>query len=152
MITDWFKDVRAQFGIDIVLTNDPARRSKMIRRLKEGGALALLADRDVTGTGVDVEFFGEKTTMPAGPIALAELTDSVVLPVASFFKNGRGYRIEVGDPVEVPEGGTRSERVKVGTQRVADALEDQIRKQPSQWHLFQPNWPSDLGSGSVESS
>jgi KDO2-lipid IV(A) lauroyltransferase len=152
LITNWFLDVRSQFGIDVVLTNDPARRSKMIRRLKEGGALALLADRDVTGTGVTVEFFGEETTMPAGPIALAELTDSVVLPVVVFFKDGPGYRIEVGDPVEIPEGGTRSERVKLGTQRVADALEDQIRQQPSQWHLFQPNWASDVGARPVESS
>jgi KDO2-lipid IV(A) lauroyltransferase len=142
-ITDWFLDVRASFGIDIVLTSDPARRSKMVRRLKEGGALALLADRDVTGKGVAVELFGGETTVPAGPAALAELTDSVLLPVVVFFKEGSGYRIEVGDPVEVPKGGTRAERVKLGSQRVADAMSVQIRKQPSQWHLFQPNWPSD---------
>lgn len=142
-ITDWFLDVRASFGIDIVLTSDPARRSKMIRRLKEGGALALLADRDVTGKGIAVELFGGETTVPAGPVALAELTDSVLLPVVVFFKEGSGYRIEVGDPVEVPKGGTRAERVKLGSQRVADAMSVQIRKQPSQWHLFQPNWPSD---------
>jgi lauroyl/myristoyl acyltransferase len=144
LITDWFLDVRRQFGIDVVLTSDPSRRSKMIRRLKEGGALALLADRDVTGNGVAVEFFGEVTTVPAGPVALAELTNSVVLPVVAFFKDGGGYRIEVGDPVEVSSDGTRSERVKLGSQRVANALEVQIGKQPSQWHLFQPNWPSDF--------
>jgi lauroyl/myristoyl acyltransferase len=144
LITDWFLDVRRQFGIDVVLTSDPSRRSKMIRRLKEGGALALLADRDVTGNGVAVEFFGEVTTVPAGPVALAELTNSVVLPVVAFFKDGGGYRIEVGDPVEVSTDGTRSERVKLGSQRVANALEVQIGKQPSQWHLFQPNWPSDF--------
>lgn len=142
-ITDWFLDVRARFGIDIVLTSDEAGRSKMIRRLKEGGALALLADRDVTGRGVSVEFFGEMTTMPAGPAALAELTNSTLLPVAAYFKEGRGYVIEVGDPIEIPDGGSRSERVRLGTQAVAKALEELIRKRPSQWHLFQPNWPSD---------
>jgi KDO2-lipid IV(A) lauroyltransferase len=142
-ITEWFLDVRARFGIDVVLTTDPQRRSKMIRRLKEGGALALLADRDVTGKGTSVEFFGEETTVPAGPAALAELTDSALIPVAVYFRDGAGYRIEVGDAIEIPEGGTRSERVTIGAQMVADALEDQIRKRPSQWHLFQPNWPSD---------
>jgi KDO2-lipid IV(A) lauroyltransferase len=146
-ITEWFIDVRAQFGIDIVLTSDPARRSKMIRRLKEGGALALLADRDVTGKGIAVEFFGEETTVPAGPAALAELTDSVLLPVVVFFKKGSGYRIEVGDPIEVPDAATRAERVSLGAQSVADAMAAQIRKQPSQWHLFQPNWPSDQDFG-----
>ena len=149
LITDWFLDVRRQFGIDIVLTSDPARRSKMIRRLKDGGALALLADRDVTGNGVAVEFFGEETMVPAGPVALAELTGAVILPVVVFFKDSGGYRIEVGDPVKIPEDGTRSERVKLGSQRVANALEAQIRKHPSQWHLFQPNWPSDIDAESA---
>lgn len=142
-ITDWFLEVRAKFGIDIVLTSDSSRRSKMVRRLKSGGALALLADRDVTGKGVPVVFFGEDTTMPAGPTALAELTDSVLIPVAVYFKDGAGYRIEVGDPIEIPEATTRAERVSLGAQLVANALEDQIRKEPSQWHLFQPNWESD---------
>jgi lauroyl/myristoyl acyltransferase len=150
LITQWFIDVRNDFGIDIVLTSDPERRSKMIRHLKAGGALALLADRDVTGKGVAVEFFGEETTVPAGPVALAELTNSVVLPVVAYFKDEGGYTIEVGDPIESPDNGTRSERVALGSQRVADALEAQIRKHPSQWHLFQPNWPSDLKSASSE--
>ncbi|MEN8040832.1 MAG: phosphatidylinositol mannoside acyltransferase [Actinomycetota bacterium] len=148
-ITDWFFDVRAEFGIDIVLTSDPARRSKMVRRLREGGALALLADRDVTGKGIPVEFFGEQTTVPAGPTALAELTDSALIPVAVYFKDGAGYRIEVGETIEIPPADTRAERIRLGSQLVAAALEAQIRKQPSQWHLFQPNWPSDreLGEG-----
>jgi KDO2-lipid IV(A) lauroyltransferase len=124
----------------------------MIRRLKAGGALALLADRDVTGKGVTVEFFGEETTVPAGPVALAELTNSVVLPVVAYFKDEGGYTIEVGDPIETPDTGTRSERVQIGSQRVADALEAQIRKRPSQWHLFQPNWPSDSNITSSESA
>ena len=152
LITQWFIDVRNDFGIDIVLTSDPERRSKMIRRLKAGGALALLADRDVTGKGVTVEFFGEDTTVPAGPVALAELTNSVVLPVVVYFKDEGGYTIEVGDPIETPDTGTRSERVQLGSQRVADALEAQIRKHPSQWHLFQPNWPSDFDIISSESA
>jgi len=142
-ITEWFLGVRAGFGIDIVLTSDPARRSKMVRHLKAGGALALLSDRDVTGKGVQVDFFGEESSVPAGPTALAELTDSALLPVVVYFREGAGYRIEVGDVIAVPEGGTRADRVKIGAQNVASALEAQIRKQPSQWHLFQPNWPSD---------
>lgn len=142
-ITQWFVDVRAKFGIDIVLTSDKKLRSKMIRRLKDGGALALLADRDVTGGGIPTRFFGEETSLPAGPAALAELTDSVLLPVTVYFNAGAGHRIVVGDPVETPETSTRAERIKLGTQRVTDALEWMIREEPSQWHLFQPNWPSD---------
>ncbi len=142
-ITEWFFDVRAKFGIDIVLTSDPSRRSKMVRLLKAGGALALLADRDVTGNGTVVEFFGEDTTVPAGPAALAELTNSALIPVVVYFRDGAGYRIEVGEAIDFPTEGARAERVRIGSQMVADALAAQIRKQPSQWHLFQPNWPSD---------
>ncbi|MEE8486055.1 MAG: phosphatidylinositol mannoside acyltransferase [Acidimicrobiia bacterium] len=149
-ITDWFLDVRAKFGIDIVLTSDPNRRSKMIRHLEGGGALALLADRDVTGRGISVDFFGEETTLPAGPAALAELTGSVLLPVVVYFKEGGGHILEVGDPIIIPEAETRAERVNVGTRQVAETLERMIRKQPSQWHLFQPNWPSDRENDAKE--
>lgn len=142
-ITDWFFDVRAKFGIDIVLTSDPERRSKMISHLNRGGALALVADRDVTGRGISVDFFGEQTTLPAGPAALAERTDSELLAVAVFFKEDSGYTLEIGEAIVIPEAESRAERVRLGTQRVAQALEGMIRKDPSQWHLFQPNWPSD---------
>lgn len=149
-ITDWFLDVRAKFGIDIVLTSDPNRRSKMIRHLEGGGALALLADRDVTGRGISVDFFGEETTLPAGPAALAELTGSVLLPVVVYFNEGAGHILEVGDPIIIPEAETRAERVNAGTRQVAETLERMIRRQPSQWHLFQPNWPSDRENDAKE--
>ncbi|MFV2001124.1 MAG: phosphatidylinositol mannoside acyltransferase [Acidimicrobiia bacterium] len=146
-ITDWFIRVREKFDIDIVLTTDPQRRSKLIRRLKSGGAIALLSDRDVTANGIEVEFFGGRTTVPAGPVALAELTDSALIPVAAYFKEGAGYRIEVHDAVELPGGSSRSERVSAGAQALTVILEDMIRVEPSQWHLFQPNWPSDENLG-----
>lgn len=147
-ITDWFVSLRQEFEIDIVLTTDPQRRSKLIRRLKSGGAIALLSDRDVTGNGVEVEFFGERTTVPAGPAALAELTNSALIPVAAYFQKGAGYRIEVRDAVVLPGGTSRSERVSAGAQALTEILEEMIRVEPAQWHLFQPNWPSDTASGS----
>jgi lauroyl/myristoyl acyltransferase len=142
-ITDWFLDVRSHFGIEIILTSDPNRTRKLITLLKDGRAIALVADRDVTGRGVDVEFFGERTTMPAGAIALADLTGADLLPVGAYFRHGRGYRIVVHDPIVIPDLPTREERVAAGVQEFAGVLEDIIREEPSQWHLFQPNWPSD---------
>ncbi len=142
-ITDWFIDVRNHFGIDIILTSDPQRTRKLMRILKGGGAVALVADRDVTGRGVEVEFFGETTTMPAGAVALADTTGADLIPVGSYFKDGRGYRIVVHDAVQLPSADTREERIRLGVQAFAEVLEDIIREEPSQWHLFQPNWPSD---------
>jgi phosphatidylinositol dimannoside acyltransferase len=144
-ITDWFLEVRNQFGIEIILTSDPNRTRRLIRLLREGRAIALVADRDVTGRGIEVEFFGERTTMPAGAVSLAELTGADLIPVGVYFKEGRGHRIEVHDPVELPDLPTREERVAAGVQEFAGVLESIIRVAPSQWHLFQPNWPSDEG-------
>jgi phosphatidylinositol dimannoside acyltransferase len=142
-ITDWFLDVRAHFGIDIILTSDPNRTRKLIKILKDGGAVALVADRDVTGRGIEVEFFGERTSMPAGAVALAEMTGAALLPVGAYYRDGKGYRIVVHDPVDLPDLPDREARVTAGVQEFAHVLEDIIREEPSQWHLFQPNWPSD---------
>ncbi len=144
-ITEWFLRVRNGVGIDIVLTSDPSRQSKLVRRLKAGGAIALLADRDVTGTGHEVEFFGETTRMPTGPAGLAVLTGADLFPVGVYFKEGAGHRLEVRDPIAIPDIPDRGERVAAVALALAKELEDLIRYDPPQWHLFQPNWPSDEG-------
>jgi len=142
-ITKWFVDLRGEFDIEIVLTTDPKLRSKLIRRLKEGGAIALLADRDVTGRGVDVEFFGGTASVPVGPVVFAELTGASLLPVAAYFREGAGHRIVVLDEVVLPSGMTRSERVAAGEQLLVESLEELISAAPQQWHLFQPHWLDD---------
>jgi KDO2-lipid IV(A) lauroyltransferase len=144
-ITDWFVDVRNQLGMDIVLTSDPKRNSKLIRTLKAGKAIALLADRNVTGRGLEVEFFGETTRMPAGPVGLADMTGASLLPVGVYFKRGAGHRIVVHPPVRLPDVEVREDRVAAGAALMAAELEKIILDSPSQWHLFQPNWPSDPG-------
>ncbi len=144
LITEWFLNVRKVAGMDIVLTGRGARATgALMRRLREGGTVALLADRDVTGRGIAVRFFGEETTMPAGPIALAVKTGAPVLVVGSYFESGAGHRYVVSDPLPLPEEGTKEEKVAAGVQLLANALEERIRRKPEDWHLFVPNWPSD---------
>lgn len=146
-ITKWFVDLRREFDIEIVLTSDPKLRSKLIRRLKGGGAIALLADRDVTGGGIEVDFFGGSASVPVGPVVFAELTGAALLPVAAYFKDGAGHRIVVLEEVLLPEGGSRSERVTMGAQLLTRSLERLIKDAPSQWHLFQPHWMDDPRRG-----
>lgn len=144
LITEWFVNVRKMAGMDIVLTGRGARATgALMQRLKEGGTVALLADRDVTGRGIPVMFFGEETTMPAGPIALAVKTGAPVLVVGSYFEPGAGHRYVVSDPLPLPEVGTKEERIAAGVQLLAAALEERILRKPEDWHLFVPNWPSD---------
>lgn len=143
-ITEWFVGVRRDMGMDVVLTGDgPRVTAELIRRLKQGGTIALLADRDLSGRGVEVLFFGERTTLPAGPVALADRTGATLLPVGCYFDDGPGHAFVVRPPLQVPTAATRDERVAAGTQLLARELEELIRAAPAQWHLFQPNWPSD---------
>jgi lauroyl/myristoyl acyltransferase len=146
-ITDWFTRMRAEFGIEIVLATG---RVQVMRRLEEAlaenKAVALLSDRDLKGRGVEVEFFGEKTTLPPGPATLALRTGAPLLPVGCYFKDG-GYRVVIGEPLALPETGSRAERVVALTQALATKLESVISEAPRQWHLVQPNWPSDHKTG-----
>lgn len=117
--------------------------SALASAVKDGKAAALVSDRDVTGRGVEVEFFGEGTTMPNGPAALAELTGAALFPVGTYFE-GERYRL-VAHPELVLDQTIedRQERIHAATQQLAAAFEDIIQRAPTQWHLFQPNWPSD---------
>ena len=140
-ITEWFIETRRAFGIDVVLARSGVTR-QLVAHLRAGGAVALLSDRDVTGRGVEVHFFGEQTRMPAGPAALADHTGAALFPVATYF-DGAGYRDVVHAELEIPKLEDRSERIQAGTQQLARRHEHMIREAPTQWHLFQPNWPSD---------
>lgn len=142
-ITDWFTAMRAEVGIEIVLATGRIEvMRKLENALSENKAVALLSDRDLKGQGVEVEFFGEKTTMPPGPATLAIRTGAPLLPVGCYFTDG-GYRVVVRPPLQVPVGNSRSERVADLTRALAVELEEIIRAAPEQWHLVVPNWPSD---------
>lgn len=143
-IVDWFVNQRNMMEIDIVIARKGSHVTRqLLTRLKEGGIVALLCDRDIAGGGIEVDFFGEQTTLPAGPASLADRTGAVLLAAATYFGSGSQYAFRVEAPLEVATGGTAKERVKATTQTIAGALEKLILRHPEQWHLVQPNWPSD---------
>ncbi|MET0831956.1 MAG: phosphatidylinositol mannoside acyltransferase [Acidimicrobiia bacterium] len=143
-LIEWFVDLRRKVGMEVVLADgDRQLTATLVRRLKGGGTIALVSDRDLSGRGVAVTFFGEQTTLPAGPATLAERTGAILLPVGCYFAPGRGNRFVIEEPIAVPDLPTREERVVATTQALAEVMEEVIRRAPEQWHLFQPNWPSD---------
>jgi KDO2-lipid IV(A) lauroyltransferase len=146
-LTDWFTDLRADFGIEVVLATGGTEVMRSLEAaLGDNKAVALLSDRDLKGKGVPVTFFGEETTLPPGPATLSLRTGAPVLPVASYYEGDNGYRVVVRPPIPIPAEGTRSEKVQEMTQALANEMESLIRAAPQQWHLVQPNWPSDRGS------
>jgi KDO2-lipid IV(A) lauroyltransferase len=110
--------------------------------LAAGRVVALICDRDLARRGVEVEFFGEPTTLPAGPALLA-LDGQALLPAAFYTGPGRRYLAVFRPPVPVDRTGDRCEDIARVARTLALELENLIRRRPEQWHLMQPNWPSD---------
>lgn len=142
-ITNWFTSMREEMEIEIVLaTGGREVTRKLEEALGANKAVALLSDRDLSGRGVKVEFFGETTTLPAGPARLSIMTGAPLHPVGTYF-DGKGHRVVVRPPIPVPEVEGRNHKVELMTQALARELETLIRREPEQWHLVVPNWPSD---------
>jgi len=145
---DWFVAQREAMGLTIVPLG-PDASGVLLRALRDGKLVGLLCDRDIPGNGVEVEFFGERTTMPAGPAMLALRTGAVLLPTAVYSGPGREHTAVIMAPVPTERSGRLRQDVARVTQSIARDLEQLIRRAPDQWHLFQPNWPSDHLSSAV---
>lgn len=144
-LAEWFVGLRASLGMEVVPL-DAGAGTASSRALRENRVLALLCDRDVAGGGVEVEFFGEKTTLPAGPATLALRTGAPLVPATIYFTD-HGHHGVARPPLDTERRGRLREDVARVTQDLARELEALIRKAPEQWHLLQPNWPSDAAVG-----
>ncbi len=141
-----FVKLRRAAGMEIHPLGRPSSARALITGLREGAAVALVADRDISGSGVLVDFFGEPTWLPSGPAVLALRLGVPVAAGALYQRPGRRYHGVVLEPIEVEaDRSAGPEQIREMTQRVARELETLIRRDPGQWHLFQPNWPSDPG-------
>ncbi len=141
---EMFCRLRAGVGITIFpYDHKPGTRDRMVEALKGGMILALLCDRDLKGGGVEVEFFGEKTTLPPGPATLAMRSGSPIICVnVRNLEDGTwvGHGL---DPICVEECGDQESVVRDTMQKIATSLEVLISEDPAQWHMFMPAWPSD---------
>ncbi len=108
--------------------------------LREGGTVALIADRDIGGGGELVPFFGEEAALPAGPALLALRTGAPI--VAAFGRRLPDNRLYVSVAPPVYLRRTRDLRadLREGTRAIARLLEEGIRATPEQWIVFEPIW------------
>ncbi len=139
---DRFVAFRASLGMEILpLTGgDRPVLDVLADRLREGWVVPLLADRDLSARGVDVDFFGGTARMPAGPALLALRTGAPLFAVDMWFTpetpTAQLRRIELPDPADGP----LDVRVRTVTQRVADAFAAGIAAHPQDWHMLQKIW------------
>lgn len=142
---EWFAKLRSDLGMNVVPLG-PNAAPAIMSALKRNDIVCLLCDRDIQRTGIEVDFFGEKTTLPPGPAMLGIRANAPVLPMGVYFTDKvDGHHAVVRPPLPLEKVGSLRESVAVGTQALARELEGLIRRAPEQWHLFQPNWPSDPG-------
>jgi KDO2-lipid IV(A) lauroyltransferase len=150
---EWFAGVRRALGMTVVQLGPDAGRA-VLHALRSNQVVCLLCDRDLVGDGIEVEFFGERTTMPAGPATLSLRTGAPLLAAAVYFAPRGGHHAVVMPAVPAQREGRLRDDVGRVTQELAHRFEELIRAAPEQWHLLQPNWPSDLasnGSGGARS-
>jgi KDO2-lipid IV(A) lauroyltransferase len=133
---------REALGMRIIgLSSDGRVGRKLGDALAKNGVVALVADRDLGGRGIDVEMFGGRRRLPAGPALLA-LTTGAALIVAPIYTEDRGWRCIMHPPLELPDTGDRKADVVTLTRVLASEFERAISAQPADWHLFQPGWES----------
>lgn len=138
---DFFVEFRRSLGMNIVPLG-PGAGAEVMRAVHAGHVVCLLTDRDIDGRGLEVDFFGERTTLPAGPATVGLRTGAPLIPTACYFRP-YGIHCVCLPPVPAERQGRLRDDVARVTQDLGRALEDLIRRAPEQWHLQQPNWPSD---------
>ncbi|HET7326643.1 MAG TPA: phosphatidylinositol mannoside acyltransferase [Nocardioidaceae bacterium] len=136
-----FADYRRRLGIEVLPLTGAGQSafSVLLRRARAGGLVCLVADRDLSATGVTVDLLGEPAMLPAGPAMLARSAGAALLPITSSY-DGALMRIRVHEPVPPAPG---RDGLRQMTQRVADAFTEGIRAHPADWHMLQRVFVAD---------
>jgi KDO2-lipid IV(A) lauroyltransferase len=138
-----FASYRASLGFEI-LPADGGRATvrALLSRLRGGGVVALLADRSLSAAATPVSLFGESARLPAGPAWLAARTGAALVPVgSSFTAGGWAFRVHEAFPV------AGLAETRVATQALADRFAEDIACHPTDWHMLQPVFASDIAAG-----
>jgi KDO2-lipid IV(A) lauroyltransferase len=137
---DRFIEFRESLGFEVLpLTGGQRPPSEVLaERLRDNRFVCLMADRDLTRSGVPVEFFGEPTRMPAGPAKLAIETGAPLHP-AHVYYDGDDCVVQIDDAIDTSSGD-----IGVIIQALADRFAINIARHPQDWHMLQPLWLSDL--------
>jgi lauroyl/myristoyl acyltransferase len=139
---EWFVDQRRQMGLTAVPLGEGSSAA-VLKALRANALVGLVSDRDLAGSGVEVEFFGERTTLPGGAATVALRTGAILLPVTVYGGPGSWHTGVVHRPLDATRSGSLRADVRRLTQELATVFEHDILAHPEQWHLYQPNWPSD---------
>jgi phosphatidylinositol dimannoside acyltransferase len=142
-VFDMFLKFREGLGMEVLPLGGANVFGILAQRLRAGNLVCLLCDRDLTESGVEVDFFGEKARMAAGPAALAVQTGAPLHAVTLWFIED-GWYAHASPEIPVPAEGNRKEKAAAMTQQLAMAFEKAIAEHPEDWHMLQRVFISDL--------
>jgi len=138
-----FARFRESLGMEVLpLTGGVSPFGTLVQRLRAGGLLCLVSDRDLKESGVEVQMFGE-TARIAATAALAVHTGAALMPVATWF-DGDDWGAHIYPEIPVPETGGRAEKVVQMSQQLAHVFEAGIAEHPQDWHMLQRVFTADL--------
>ena len=138
-----FVRFRESLGMEVLpLTGNQGPFGILAQRLRAGGLVCLVSDRDLKESGIEVEMFGEKARI-AATAALAVHTGAALMPVATWFE-GDDWGAHIYPEIPVPASGTRSEKVVMLSQQLARFFEAGITEHPQDWHMLQRVFTADL--------
>jgi KDO2-lipid IV(A) lauroyltransferase len=138
-----FLRYRQGLGFEVLpLTGGGSPFGTLAQRLRAGGLVCLVSDRDLKESGVEVEMFGEKARISA-VAALAVHTGAALMPTATWF-DGEDWGACIYDEIPVPETGTRAEKIAIMSQQLADRFAEAIAERPEDWHMLQKVFTADL--------
>jgi KDO2-lipid IV(A) lauroyltransferase len=138
-----FLRFRQSLGFEVLpLTGGGSPFGTLAQRLRAGGLVCLVSDRDLKESGVEVEMFGEKARISA-VAALAVHTGAVLMPTAAWF-DGEEWGATIYDEIPVPASGTRADKVAAMSQALADRFAEAIAEHPQDWHMLQKVFTADL--------
>jgi len=132
-----FLQYRQAMGME-VLPLDGRVLGTLAQRLRQGALVALVADRDLSRTGIDVEFFGGPSRMPAGPALLALKTNApLITAFVSYTDSGIHIDFKL---IILPSAGSEAQKVSEIVQMTAKHFEEGISEHPEDWHMLQRIW------------
>jgi len=131
---------RRELGMEIFgLVGGGQVGRQLATALSKNRVVALVADRDLTARGVEVEMFGGVRRLPAGPGLLSVSSGAPVI-VAGIYETREGWHCVLHEPLSVEMTGDRRADVTALTREIARLFERVVSASPPDWHLFQPGW------------
>jgi lauroyl/myristoyl acyltransferase len=136
--------LRQRHGVRLIPNDEPV--IGLFRALKRGEIIALPCDRDITGHGRVVAFFGTPTRLPDGPVRMSLRTGAPLVPAFVERLPNDTFRVNVEPPLELQHTGDLETDIKNGMKLIVAVMERHISRHPDQWLVAAPIWPADGAS------